>query len=251
MLHLWEEPVLGEKSGAVFFSNCTLKCVYCQNYRISHEGFGKMISARELSGVFLRLQEQGADNIDLVTPAHYLPGILEALELCKPKLVIPIVYNCGGYENAEVLRRLEGYIDIWLPDVKYYSSDIAFSYSMAKDAFRVSCEALEEMLRQKRCGSAKQVIVRHMVLPGEKNDSIALLRALAERFGTEDYLLSLMSQYTPFYKAAEHPKINRRLTSYEYGRVLSEAVKLGFSGYMQERTSAKEEYTPEFDLSGL
>ena len=251
MIHLWEEPVLGERSGAVFFSNCTLKCVYCQNFRISHEGFGKVLTPRELSDAFLRLQDEGAQNIDLVTPAHYLPGILKALELCKPKLSVPVVYNCGGYERAEILKLLEGYVDIWLPDVKYFSDEMAFRYSSAKDAFRVSCEALAEMIRQKKAGSSKEVIVRHMVLPGGKDDSVKLLLRLAERFGTEDFLLSLMSQYTPFYKASEYPEINRRLTSYEYDRVLRTAVELGFSGFMQERTSAKEEYTPEFDLGGL
>lgn len=251
MIHFWEEPALGKHSGAVFFSNCTLKCVYCQNYKISHEGFGKAISAEELSETFLRLQDEGADNIDLVTPTHYLPGILKALELCKPKLCVPVVYNCGGYERAEVIRLLEGYIDIWLPDIKYYSNGRALKYSSAKDAFSVSADALCEMLRQKKAGSSKEVIVRHMVLPGGKEDSIELLTKLAERFGTGDYLLSLMSQYTPFYKACEYPEIDRRLTSYEYDKVLQEAVSLGFDGFMQERTSAKEEYTPEFDLRGL
>lgn len=251
MIHLWEEPALGERSGAIFFSNCTLKCVYCQNFKISHEGYGKVLTPEKLSNVFLRLQDEGAQNIDLVTPTHYLPGILQALELCKPKLKIPVVYNCGGYERAEVLKLLEGYVDIWLPDVKYFDDERALRYSRAKDAFNVSCEALSEMIRQKKAGSSKEVIVRHMVLPGGKDDSIALLRALSKRFGTGDYLLSLMSQYTPFYKASECPEINRRLTSYEYDRVLDEALRLGFSGFMQERTSAKEEYTPEFDLSGL
>lgn len=260
MLHPWEEPALTEEerpSGAVFFSGCTLGCVFCQNWQISREGYGKEMTARELASVFLSLQAEGASNIDLVTPTQYLPDILRALELCRPDLKLPIVYNCGGYERREIVELLENDVDFWLPDLKYFSEETAARYSAAPDYFETAMHALEEMLRQVKAsecrpdGRKKLLVIRHMVLPGQKEDSLRLLRALADRLGTEGYLLSLLSQYTPFYKAKDHPEINRRVTSYEYGKVLEEAVRLGFSGYMQERTSAKEEYTPVFDLSGL
>lgn len=251
MLHPWEEPAVGIPAGTVFFSGCTLGCLYCQNYRISHEGVGKTLSPEELARVFLDLQDKGAKNIDLVTPTHYLPGILTALDLCGDRLQLPIVYNCGGYERKEVIEMLEDTVDIWLPDIKYYSNETARKYSGAGDYFEVAVTAVQEMLRQVKGKESKKLILRHMVLPGQKEDSIRLLRELAERIGTEGYLLSLMSQYTPFYKAHEHPEIDRRVTSYEYGKVLDEAVRLGFDGFMQERTSAKEEYTPSFDLEGL
>ena len=251
MLHPWEEPAVGIPAGTVFFSGCTLGCLYCQNYRISHEGVGKTLSPEELARVFLDLQDKGAKNIDLVTPTHYLPGILTALDLCGDRLQLPIVYNCGGYERKEVIEMLEDTVDVWLPDIKYYSNETARKYSGAGDYFEVAVTAVQEMLRQVKGKESKKLILRHMVLPGQKEDSIRLLRELAERIGTEGYLLSLMSQYTPFYKAHEHPEIDRRVTSYEYGKVLDEAVRLGFDGFMQERTSAKEEYTPSFDLEGL
>ena len=260
MLHPWEEPGL-TPAGAVFFSGCTLKCLYCQNYRISHEGFGKELTPVELSRVFLRLQEQGAETLDLVTPTHFLPGILEALNLCKKELTIPVVYNCGGYERKEIIRELYDHVDLWLPDVKYFSDEPAVKYSQAPHYFDTTLEAVKEMIRQgkrknsdplaKPVKTAERVIIRHMVLPGQKEDSILLLKKLKEELGTGGYLLSLMSQYTPFYKACEHKEINRRVTTYEYEKVLEEAVKLGFPGFMQERTSAREEYTPAFDLEGL
>lgn len=250
MLHYWEEPAVTEgkgPSGAVFFSSCNLKCIYCQNYKISHESFGKEISAAELAAVFLNLKEKGAVNIDLVTPSHFLPGITEAIDIIgKEKLGIPVVYNCGGYENPQIIKEIRNYVDIWLPDLKYYDDEVSVKYSGAPHYFETACSSLKEMISQ-----GKKVIVRHMVLPGQREDSVRLLNALYERFGTESFLISLMSQYTPFYKACEHKEINRRVTTFEYERVLNEAVKLGFKGYMQERTSAKEEYTPVFDLDGL
>lgn len=266
MLHEWEEPAVGLPAGTVFFSGCTLGCLYCQNYRLSHEDFGMEIPPEKLAEVFLDLQEKGAADIDLVTPTHYLPGIIEAIELCKPKLHVPIVYNCGGYERREVAEALEEYVDIWLPDIKYCDDALAVKYSSAPGYFETALTAVEEMLRQVKAADRKRaqkkaagidgqkekkLILRHMVLPGQKEDSVRLLRAVADRLGTEGYCISLMSQYTPFYKASEHPEIDRRVTTYEYEKVLSEALSLGFDGFMQERTSAKEEYTPVFDLKGL
>jgi len=252
MLHYWEEPSLGEKSGAVFFTGCTLGCIYCQNYQISHEGVGKDLTPEQLSSVFLHLQEQGADNIDLVTPTHFLPGILEALDIAGKKLQLPVVYNCGGYERKEIIEALENTIDIWLPDIKYYSDETAVKYSAAPAYFETAVKAVEEMLRQvKRSNDSKKLVIRHMVLPGRKNESLQLLRELADRIGTEGYQISLLSQYTPFYRAEQEKEIARHVTSYEYQKVTEEALRLGYQGYVQERTSADKEYTPSFDLEGL
>lgn len=271
-LHLWEEPCISGKkgSGAVFFSNCTLRCVFCQNYPISAEGFGRELTVRQLGDVFLRLQEEGAANLNLVTATHYLPEVVAALDLVRPQLRIPVVYNCGGYERVETLRALEGYVDIYLPDLKYADSGLANRCSGAPDYANIVFPALREMIRQcgvpgmsvaeieaGSCSYAKNgllqrgVIIRHLVLPGQRLDSICLLQRLREELPFGSYLLSLMSQYTPFYRAKELPGLNRRLTSYEYDSVLREAIRLGFDGYLQEKSSAREEYTPPFDLEGL
>lgn len=260
-LHHWEEPCISgtRGSGAVFFSGCSLKCCYCQNYQISQEGLGKEISPEKLAQIFLDLQEQGAHNINLVTGTHFLPGILTALDLARPKLSIPVVYNCGGYEKPEVIRLLDGYVDIYLPDLKYFDPELSARYSGARDYFAQASQAVSAMISQ--TGSPvfdedgimqKGVIIRHMVLPGSRKDSISILRWIREHLPEEGFLLSLLSQYTPFYKSYEYPQINRRLTTYEYDKVLEEAISLGLTkGFMQEKSSAKEEYTPPFDLEGL
>ena len=260
-LHFWEEPCLSEHggSGAVFFSGCTLRCCYCQNYKISQEGLGKEISPERLGEIFLSLQDKGARNIDLITATHFLPSILPVLDKVKPYLHIPVVYNCGGYERVETLRMLEGYVDIYLPDLKYFSREISRKYSGAPDYFQYASQAIPEMIRQ--CGKpildkdgmlVRGVLIRHMVLPGQTEDSIRLLHWMKENLPEKSWLISLMSQYTPFYHAGKHPEINRRLTTYEYQKVLDAALSLGLDqGYMQERTSAKEDYTPPFDLEGL
>lgn len=260
-LHHWEEPCISgtRGSGAVFFSGCSLKCCYCQNYQISQEGLGKEISPEKLARIFLDLQEQGAHNINLVTGTHFLPGILTALDLARPILSIPVVYNCGGYEKPEVIRLLDGYVDIYLPDLKYFDPELSARYSGARDYFAQASQAVSAMISQ--TGSPvfdedgimqKGVIIRHMVLPGSRKDSISILRWIREHLPEEGFLLSLLSQYTPFYKSCEYPQINRRLTTYEYDKVLEEAISLGLTkGFMQEKSSAKEEYTPPFDLEGL
>mgnify|MGYP001625306282 FL=1 len=260
-LHSWEEPCISgqDGSGAVFFSGCTLKCCYCQNYPISRGEVGKAISQERLEEIFLELQDQGARNIDLITATQFHPSILPVLEKVRPKLHIPIVYNCGGYERVETLRMLEGYVDVYLPDLKYFSSQLSGALSGAPDYFLHASAALSEMIRQtgtpvfdKNKMLVRGTLIRHMVLPGQKEDSIRLLGWMAENLPKGGFLLSLLSQYTPFFKAAEHPQINRRLTSYEYGKVLDAALELGLdTGYMQERSSAREEYTPPFDLEGL
>lgn len=262
-LHPWEEPCIsGTKgSGTVFFSGCTLKCVFCQNYSISHDCFGKEISVGRLAEIFLELQSQGAHNINLVTATQYLPSVKQALDLIRPALKIPVVYNCGGYERVETLREFSDYIDIYLPDLKYYDGCLSKKYSAAKDYFPVAAAAIEEMIRltgglawdEKNPSLLKKgVIIRHMVLPGAKDDSIRLLHWIKDTLPPGQYLISLMSQYTPFYKAAMYPELNRRITSYEYDKVVDTAIELGLmNGYMQEKSSAKEEYTPPFDLSGV
>lgn len=262
-LHPWEEPCISgtNGSGTVFFSGCTLKCVFCQNYTLSHENFGKEISIQRLSEIFLELQEKGAHNINLVTATHYLPSIREALDLARPKLKIPVVYNCGGYERIETLREYADYIDIYLPDLKYYDSALSKKYSAAGDYFQVTSKAILEMIHltgglswnEKQPELLKKgVVIRHMVLPGAKDDSIRLLHWMKDTLPEGSFLLSLMSQYTPFYHSILYPEINRRITSYEYNKVLDTAIELGLvHGYMQEKSSAKEEYTPPFDLSGV
>lgn len=261
-LHHWEEPCIsGTKgSGTVFFTGCTLRCCFCQNHSISQGGLGKEVSIKELSQIFLQLQDQGAHNINLVTATQYLPSILPALDLVKGKLSIPVVYNCGGYETIKTVKMLEGYVDIWLPDLKYESSELSMRYSGAKDYFQVAKKAISQMILQTgrpqfdSQGSImkKGVIIRHMVLPGGKDDSIRLLRFMKEELPEGMYYISLMSQYTPFFHSKDFPEINRRITSYEYNKVLDEAIRLGLdSGFMQEKSSAKEEYTPPFDLEGI
>ena len=254
-LHQWEEPCISGTagSGTVFFSGCTLKCVFCQNYPLSHENFGKEISTARLAEIFLELQEKGAHNINLVTATQYLPSIRQALELARPELHIPVVYNSGGYERTETIREFSDCIDIWLPDLKYYDSSLSEKYSAAQNYFSMASKAIKEMIRisgglawdPENPGLLKKgVVIRHMVLPGAKEDSIRLLHWIKEELPPGQFLLSILSQYTPFYKS--------RITTYEYQKVVDTAIELGLTdGYMQEKSSAKEEYTPPFDLSGI
>ena len=264
-LQMWEEPCISgmNGSGTIFFSGCTLGCCFCQNYRISQEGFGKEITVNQLSDLFLRLQDQGAHNIYLVTASHFLPSVIRALDQVKHRLTIPVVYNTSGYERTEAIDLLDGYVDIWLPDFKYYSSDLAKRYSNAADYFETASQAIAYMI--KKTGSPvfdcrdpqtplmkKGVIIRHMVLPGCRSDSFAILRWIAGHLPRGQYYISLLSQYTPFYRSADHPEINRRITSYEYQKVVDLALELGLDqGFMQEKSSAQEEYTPPFDLEGI
>jgi len=262
-LHPWEEPCISgtNGSGTVFFSGCNLKCVFCQNHTLSHDNFGKEISIERLAEIFLELQEKGAHNINLVTATHYLPSIKEAFDILGPKLTIPVVYNCGGYERTETIQEYSDYIDIYLPDLKYYDSGLSAKYSKASDYFLYASKAIEKMIQltdgltwnmQNPDLLDRGVIIRHMVLPGAKEDSIRLLHWIKDSLPEGKYLVSLMSQYTPFHKSSDFPEINRRITSYEYQKVLDTAIDLGLvHGYMQEKSSAKEEYTPPFDLSGV
>lgn len=266
-LHHWEEPCISgiRGSGTVFFSGCTLRCCFCQNHSISQEGFGKELTVRQLADVFLRLQDQGAHNINLVTATQYLPQILPAIDLVRHRLKIPVVYNCGGYERIETVKALADYVDIWLPDLKYFSPELSRKYSKAGDYFDTASKAVLQMIAQTGAPvfhtldeepsvslMDRGVIVRHMVLPGQKEDSIRLLHWMADHLPKGQYYISLMSQYTPFFKSREYPELNRRITSYEYQRVVDTALELGLEqGFMQEKSSAKEEYTPPFNLEGL
>lgn len=260
-LHFWEEPCISgiKGSGTVFFSGCNLACSYCQNYKISIGGFGDEITVERLGDIFLELQNDGAHNINLITPTPYLPMIMTAIDLVRGRMSIPFIANVGGYEKPEIIKMLKGYIDIFITDVKYKSSEISKKYSSAPDYFEFAMDSLAEMISL--CGKPKfdderimqsGVIVRHLVLPGFRKDSIEIIRNLAGRFGVDDFILSLMSQYTPNGHLEGYPEINRRITSFEYSTVVDAALELGFkNAYMQEKTSAKAEYTPPFDLTGV
>lgn len=258
--HYWEEPCIsGENgAGAVFFSGCPLGCIFCQNRDISSGNFGKDLTIEELAEVFVRLEREGVHTLDLVTPTHYAPWILAALELAKPN--IPVVWNTGGYERVETLRTLEGKIQVYLPDLKYFSGDLARRFSGASDYFEHASAAIREMHRQVGAYEfddagilRKGVLVRHLVLPGHAEDSIAVFEALADILPPDEILVGLMSQYTP---PREPPdgfpdELTRRLNEDEYALVAEAVHALGFDGYEQELSSAAEEYTPPFDLTGV
>lgn len=267
-LHFWEEPIISgtHGSGAVFFSGCNLRCVFCQNQSIAIGKVGKEISVNRLSQIFLELQEKGANNINLVTPTPYVPHIVEALKAAKDRgLNIPIIYNCSGYESSKTLDLLNGLIDIYLPDMKYYSPELSKAYSNAPDYFEVTKLAIEKMFNQ--VGSpnfinptdhsektpilAKGVIVRHLLLPGQTKDSKKILRYLYETYKDNIYI-SIMNQYTPIQKNENYPELNRRISDEEYNRVINFALKLGIeNAFIQEGDTAKESFIPAFDYEGL
>ncbi len=256
-LHPWEEPCIsyGKGSGTIFFSGCNLRCVFCQNHEISHQTKGREVDAGTLAREMLKLRDRGAANINLVTPSHYTERIREALLEVKPELGIPVVYNSSGYDSIEALRRLEGLVDIYLPDLKYRSEKLSSRYSGAADYFAVAAAALEEMYRQRGYAvfdgqghMTGGVLMRHMVLPGCCHDSLVLLDELAVRYDPARFAISLLNQYFPAHRAAEFPELNRRLTSFEYKKVVAHAQDRGFCvGFVQERSAAKEEYVPDFD----
>lgn len=255
MLHHWEEPLISGQNGAgtVFFSGCTLGCVYCQNGDISAGGFGKDISTARLREIFEELIGQGAHNIELVTPTHFLPWILPAL---TPRLPVPVVYNCGGYERVETLRTLEGLVNVYLPDLKYADGTLAAALSGAADYFPVACQAIREMFRQVgpyvlEDGLLKRgVVIRHLVLPGYLDNTRQVLDWIAETFGPGDVLVSLMSQYTPTNNMTG--RMARRVTAAEYRAAAAYMRNCGITdGFVQERTSAEEAYTPVFDGQGV
>ena len=260
-LHYWEEPCISgtDGSGTIFFSGCNLACQYCQNYNISTDRFGKEVTVDRLAEIFLELQNMGAHNINLVTPTPYLPHITKAIDAVRSKINIPFVANTGGYEKPETIQILNGYIDIFLTDVKYKSAELSDKYSKAPDYFDYAISSLKEMLKvvgkpefDKNGIMKSGVIVRHLVLPGCRNDSMEIISELKTLFGTDSFILSLMSQYTPNGQLSDYPEINRRITSFEYNSVVDCAYNAGFTdAYVQEKSSAKEEYTPPFDLTGI
>jgi len=255
--HYWEEPVISGDfgSGAVFFSGCTLGCSFCQNEPISHGGRGKEISSERLREVFLSLIDDGVTNINLVTGTHFLPSILPALE---PKLPVPVVWNCGGYESVETLRELDGYIDVYLPDFKYSDPALAKQLSAAPDYPQVAAAAIREMYRQTGPVTLQDGImvrgtmIRHLVLPGQVDNSLGVLDWIADAFPMRDVPVSLMRQYMPAGKAAETPPFDRTVTDEEYSAVLSWMYLLGLeNGYTQEAAASDEIYVPDFNFEGL
>ncbi len=261
-LHEWEETCISgtNGSGAVFFTGCNMRCIFCQNHSIAVGQQGIAISVERLSDIFLELQKKGAHNINLVTPTHYVPQICCALDLAKENgLRLPVVYNTSGYECVETIRKLEGYVDIYLPDFKYMEPEMAKEYSKAPDYPDVAKEAIAEMVRQtgactfdEETGLIKKgVIVRHLVLPGHVVNSKKVLKYLFETYGNHIYY-SIMSQYTPMPHISEHPLLKRKITRREYDKVLDFALELGIeNGFIQDGKTARESFIPAFDGAGV
>lgn len=255
-LHYFEEPCISGKSGSgtVFFSNCNFKCIFCQNYKISQEGKGNEVTIEELANIFLKLQQEGANNINLVTPTMYTYQIIEAIKIARMKgLNLPIIYNSNGYENVETLRDLRGYVDVYLPDLKYYADELAIKYSKAPNYFKIATKAILEMINQvglpefDENGMIKKgVIIRHLVLPGHIQNSKHILKWLKENVEGNAYV-SVMAQYFPTYKAKEDEYLNRKLTRKEYSEIEQYLYLLDIqNGYMQELGKHEEEYVPDF-----
>ena len=266
-LHMWEEPCLSGRSGsgAVFFSGCALGCIFCQNREIASGKAGLVISEARLAEIFLELQEKGANNINLVTAGHYVPQVVRALACAKSQgLRIPIVYNSSGYEKAESLRQLEGLIDIYLPDLKYLTPELAAAYSHAPDYPQYAMEAIAEMVRQQPQAEfmpedrteaspimRRGVIVRHLLLPGHVREAKKVVGYLHETYGDQIYI-SMMNQYTPMSEKFVDPNLNRRVTKREYERLLDYAAEIGVeNGFYQEGATADESFIPEFDYEGV
>lgn len=254
MLHQFEEPIISARSGsgAIFFAGCNLRCVFCQNYKISHNSSGKTTSAKGLVKIFKKLEKMGAANINLVTPTHYTLQIIDAIKMYKPS--IPVVWNSSGYESAQTIRLLDGLVDIFLVDYKYASNEIAFKYSKASNYVENAQSAIIEMKKLQPAdiienGVMKRgIIVRQLVLPTHTQNSIDCLDFIATHLGT-DTIVSIMSQYEPMYDAKLYPEINRHITPLEYKRVVNHALELGLkNAYTQELSSASAIYTPKFNF---
>ena len=259
-LHHWEEPPISgtRGSGTIFFSHCNLRCRFCQNYNISQQGHGRAVTPERLLAIMHELEQQGAHNINLVSPTHYSDQLLPVLERARTTLRIPIVWNSNGYEKVETLALLEGLVQVYLPDLKYYSDELGRAYSSAPDYFRHASAAITEMKRQvgrnryDECGIIeKGLIIRHLVLPAHSDDSKQLLKWMHDDLGPRTSV-SLMSQYYPVHRAAELPGMNRRLPPEEYEDVRHWFVELGFDeGFAQDHSSASRDYTPDFDGRGV
>jgi len=260
-LHHWEEPCISgdNGSGTIFFSECNLKCVFCQNHSISHTGVGKEISIERLASIFIEQQERGAHNINLVTPTHFVPQITEALKLAKDNgLKLPIVYNSNGYENIETIKALEGYIDIYLPDLKYYDDKYAIKYSNAPNYFKTASRAIEEMFNQvgkpqfdKHNMMTQGVIIRHLMLPGLLFDSKEIIDYIWNTFGHSVYI-SIMNQYTPVNDLSKYSEINKPLSQKHYESLIDYCISLGIkNAFIQEEGTVSESFIPDFDLRGV
>ena len=277
-LHMWEEPCISGKtgSGAVFFTGCPLRCVFCQNYKIAMGNTGKVVEKEELAEIFLKLQEEGANNINLVTPDHYVPVLIPAVTRAKAQgLNIPIVYNTGSYVHVDTIRALEGIVDVYLPDFKYYSDALAIRYANAKDYRDTAKKAIKEMVRQTGVpvffeketrkeldaeayndyeGTSevlikKGTIVRHLLLPGQSKDSMSVIGYLLKTYGNRIYI-SIMNQYTPVIRNKKYPELSRKVTEEEYGSVIDFAISAGIeNGFIQEGDTASESFIPDFEVS--
>lgn len=250
--HMWEEPPISAEngSGAVFFSGCTLRCIYCQNYEISEKQKGKYISPKTLAEEIKKLEASGVHNINLVSPTPYVNLIKQALDIYKPS--IPIVYNSSGYERVSTIEALKGYIDIYLPDFKYSSDELAYEYSGAKDYVVTAKKAIRAMINQAGDNEydnngvmKKGVIIRHLVLPNHTKNSMGVLDIIKENF--PDKPVSLMGQYVPVYKAVGHKKLGRKITTREYKKVTDYMIRLEIDGFTQELSSADEDFIPDWN----
>lgn len=260
-LHHWEEPPISRKngSGTVFFSYCNLNCVFCQNHEISQEFNGMEVSLKRLAEIFLELQDQGANNINLVTPTHYVPQIIEALKISKSNgLNIPILYNTNSYDSIETIKALDGYIDVYLPDFKYFNDKYAIKYSKVNNYASTSIEVIDEMLNQvgrpefnsNGC-ITKGVIVRHLMLPGLLFDSKKVIDLLYNRYKNNIYI-SLMNQYVPMFKACDYPEINKSLNPKHYDSLINYALDIGVqNGFIQDEGTNTSAFTPTFNLKGV
>ncbi|EDS77152.1 radical SAM protein [Clostridium massiliodielmoense] len=260
-LHKWEEPCISGSngSGTIFFSNCNLKCVFCQNYAISTDGIGEEVSIERLSEIFLEQQERGATNINLVTPTHFVPQIIASLKIAKNNgLNIPIVYNTNSYENIETLRLLAGYVDIYLPDFKYYKDSYAIKYSNAQDYFKVTSNAIMEMFKQVGVPKfdnngimKKGVIVRHLMMPGLLFDSKKIIDYLYKTYKHSIYI-SIMNQYTPTKHLSKYPEINKKVNKKHYDALIDYCLSLGIkNAFIQDEGTDSESFIPDFDLRGV
>lgn len=254
-LHMWEEPCISSNvgSGTIFFSNCNLKCIFCQNYDISTNNYGKEISILKFAEICLSLQKKGALNVNLVTPTHFIPLIKEGLVKAKSMgLTIPIVYNSSAYENVDALKLLDGLVDIYLPDLKYYSDDLAINFSKAPNYFKHASNAIEEMYRQVGCPvfengiMKKGVIVRHLLLPNHIDDSKKVVKYLYDKY-KDNIFISLMNQYTPVRKIENFEELNNTVTDNEYDELVDYACDLGITNaFIQEGETQKESFIPDF-----
>lgn len=260
-IHNYEEPCISGKkgSGTVFFSNCNLRCIYCQNHEISQENVGKEVSIERLAQIFLEQQERNVNNINLVTPTMYVYQIIEAIKIARKNgLKIPIIYNSNGYENIDTIKALEGYIDVYLPDLKYYSNEISVKYSDAPNYFDIATKAIKEMYKQvgkiklDENGLIKKgVIIRHLILPNHIQNTKNILGWINDNF-KNDVLVSVMAQYFPTYKAKQEKLLNRKISIKEYKEVESYMYLIGLeNGYMQDLGKHEEEYVPKFNLSNI